>query len=401
MKIKTLILLLLFLLTFSAGAQDQSAYVRHAAAEFNKGKYSSASIICREALSKSEDYRLYLILADAQFALGMSIEAETYYQKASYIAQGAGDLGLALIYADRNDPKKLTYYLEKHLRSPFKKSESEIMLNQHFSSFHSTDEWKNLWKRSWYTGLEKGLEEADYLINSGRLEELVNLQNRLVPVYRDKAAMIYLEGLVKIATGDNKSGLEKIREALDEGYNKPDAYFSFIDALIKDRRYAEAANVSEQANYLFPAESEFILKLAESCRLSGDRDRAAKIAESYLDLYPASEEGLSLAGKILREKGSYSDALKYFSKSIELYPGNADHYIDRADVYSLTKTWQYAISDYSMALDLKPADADVYYRKGSALLKMGKLDDACRDFRMALKYGNNRAASDINKHCIR
>ncbi len=401
MKIKTLILLLLFLLTISIRAQDQTANIRKAAAEFNKGNYISSSLICREALSNSEDYRLYLILADAQGALGMSAEAESSYQKASYIALGAGDLGLALIYADRNDPEKLVFYLEKHLRSPFKKSESELMLNQHFSSFQTTDEWKNLWKRSWYTGLEKGLEEADYLVNNGRLEELVSLQNRLIPVYRDEAAMIYLEGLVMITTGDNKSGLEKIRLALDEGYNKPDAYLNFIDVLIKERRFTEAVNISENASDLFPAESEFLLKLAESNRLAGDRDRAAEIAEAYLDLYPTSEDGLSLAGKILREKGSYSDALKYFSRSIELFPGNADHYIDRADVYSLTKTWQYAIYDYSMALDLKPDDADAYYRKGTALLNTGKLEDACRDFRMALKYGNNRAASEINKHCIR
>lgn len=401
MKLKTGILILLSLIAVSITAQDQNDYIRRSAAKLNNGQFSDAVVICREALRIKEDYRLYLILADAQLAMGLNMEAEDSFRKASGIAEGAGDFGLAIISADRNDALKLVYHLEKHLRSPFKKTESEIMLNEHFSPLQSSDEWKNLWKRSWYTSLEKGLSEASYLVKSGRLEELQNLEKDLFPVYKDEAAMEYLEGMVSMAMGDLKGTQGKIREALNKGYTGSGAYLDFIDALIKDRNYAEAVSIGEKANELFPMESVFILKLAEANRLLGDRDRAAIIAKSYLDLYPESEEGLSLAGRILNEKRSYTEALKCFTKSIDLYPGNADHYVDRADVYSRTQTWQYAISDYSMALDLRPGDGDVYYRKANALLKMGKLDDACRDFKMALKYGNKKAASEINKHCIR
>ncbi len=401
MKLKTGILLLLSLIAVSITAQDQNDYIRRSAAKLNNGQFSDAAGICNEALRVKEDYRLYLILADAQLAMGLSIEAEDSFRKASGIAEGAGDYGLAIISADRNDALKLVYHLEKHLRSPFKKTESEIMLNEHFYPLQSSDEWKDLWKRSWYTSLEKGLSEASYLEKSGRLEELQNLEKDLLPVYRDEAAMEYLEGMVRMALGDVKGAQGKIREALNKGYTGSGAYLDFIDVLIKDRNYAEAVSIGEKANELFPMESVFILKLAEANRLLGDRDRAADLAKSYLDLYPESEEGLSLAGRILNEKRSYTEALKCFTKSIDLYPGNADHYVDRADVYSRTQTWQYAISDYSMALDLRPGDGDVYYRKANALLKMGKLDDACRDFKMALKYGNKKAASEINKHCIR
>ena len=69
--------------------------------------------------------------------------------------------------------------------------------------------------------------------------------------------------------------------------------------------------------------------------------------------------------------------------------------------YINTSTWEFAISDYSMALDLDPRNAEVYFNKGFALLKTGNRDDACRDYRMALKYGNKKASAEINKNCIR
>jgi len=401
MKLKTGILILLSGIALSSPAQDMNDLIRRSAARLENGQYSSAAELCREALSTDKDYRLYLIMADAQLAMGLSSEAEDLYQKASNIVDGAGDFGLAIIYADRNDPQKMVYHLEKHLRSPFKKTESEILLNDHFTSLQSSMEWKNLWKRSWYTELEKGLSEALYLIENSRLEELEHLENNLLPLYSDKPSMQYLQGLVSMAHGDIRGAQDKIRKSISEGYINPGAYLNFIDILIKDRNYAEAANISEKANELFPSESLFVLKLAESNRLLGDRDRAAELVKYYLVLYPDSEAGLSMAGQISNEKRSYSEALKYFTRSIDLYPGNADHYIDRADVYSRTQTWQYAITDYSMALDLDPGNGDVYYKKGSALLRIGNIDDACRDFRMALKYGNKKAASEINKHCIR
>ncbi|MFP4489389.1 MAG: tetratricopeptide repeat protein, partial [Bacteroidales bacterium] len=70
-------------------------------------------------------------------------------------------------------------------------------------------------------------------------------------------------------------------------------------------------------------------------------------------------------------------------------------------VYMKIKSWEAAVYDYSMALDLWPRDGDAYYNKGLALFNMGKKEEACYDFRMALRYGNKKASAMISKHCIR
>jgi len=401
MKLYISTLFLFFCVVSNSASQDLNDFIRRSSANQESKNYALAAEICNKALLLGKDYRLYLILADAQYNMGNSDNAISSYEMASISNPGAGDLGLAAIYAERGDSQKAVSYLENHLRSPYKKAESEIMLNKHFSSIQPSMEWKNLWKRSWYTELEKGLSEALYLIENKRIEELEGLEQHLLPLYREEAAMKYLQGLVKMAYRDLKGAQADFRASIESGFSSPEAYYYFIDVLIEDRNYFEAVNVCDKAMSTYPNETGYLLKKADANRRVGDREKAVADINIYLELFPGSEEGLSLAGRIMSEKRSYTEALKYYSKSIDLYPGNADHYIDRADVYSRTGTWQFAVMDYSMALDLRPADGNVYYRKGMALLKIGRHDDACRDFRMALKYGNKKAASEISRNCIR
>jgi len=101
------------------------------------------------------------------------------------------------------------------------------------------------------------------------------------------------------------------------------------------------------------------------------------------------------------ENGEYNRAIRYFSENIENYPGEAQCFTDRASIYLKMKSWNAAIYDYSMALDLWPRDGEAYYNKGVALFNSGKTEEACHDFRMALRYGNRKASGMLSKYCIK
>jgi tetratricopeptide (TPR) repeat protein len=400
MKLVINILFLSLCLTSGSAGQDLDDYLMRSAASIENKQYGLTIELCSKALKTETDYRIYLLLAEAHQKSGTASNAIEYYQQANKLKSGSGDMGLAIIYAGQDHEKSIVH-LERHLKSDNKIPRSEIILDPAFSILQKTDEWKNLWKRSWYTELERGISEANYLIDNGRLDELNSLEDHLIPVYRDDPGMNYLLGIVSSAKSDYKSSIGLFKQSLEGGYSTPEAWNLYIDALIEEKNYFEAVNACENAISLYPEKPALILLRANANRKAGDRSRAIDDVKLFLELYPESEEGLSMAGRLMNENRSYSEALKYYSRSIDLYPGNPDNFIDRADVYSRTLTWEYAIYDYSMALDLRPADGDVYYRKGVALMKSGRLDDACRDLKMALKYGYKKAAAEINKNCIR
>jgi Tfp pilus assembly protein PilF len=67
----------------------------------------------------------------------------------------------------------------------------------------------------------------------------------------------------------------------------------------------------------------------------------------------------------------------------------------------LSKSWDWAGKDYSMSLDLDPSNAVVWLNKGISLMRSGKNEDACHDFRQAMSLGSKQAADYISRYCIK
>ena len=95
----------------------------------------------------------------------------------------------------------------------------------------------------------------------------------------------------------------------------------------------------------------------------------------------------------------YIKALEYFNKNLEINTSKPEYFIARANTYLRTSTYKYAANDYSMALDLDPTNEQVYFNRGIARLKMGKIKDACYDWKQALKYGHPEAQEYLSKYC--
>ena len=43
------------------------------------------------------------------------------------------------------------------------------MLDPAFSSIENRSEWRQFWKKDWYTGIEKSISEIEYYISAGKL----------------------------------------------------------------------------------------------------------------------------------------------------------------------------------------------------------------------------------------
>mmetsp|Transcript_21885 Transcript_21885/g.70470 ORF Transcript_21885/g.70470 Transcript_21885/m.70470 type:complete len:507 (+) Transcript_21885:76-1596(+) len=89
-------------------------------------------------------------------------------------------------------------------------------------------------------------------------------------------------------------------------------------------------------------------------------------------------------GNAFFKKMHFSEAIDAYTKGIEAMP-SAVLLSNRAFAYVKTEAFGLAIADAGQALELDASYPKAYYRRGSALIGLGKFQEALKDFRQAVK----------------
>jgi len=394
----------LFVFLLSAGiisGQQTVDYLLKARALKESGKPDQAISLLNSAIDGTKASRLYTERAEANIMKGDYSAAIADYNEANKITAGSGEYGLSRIYALKGDASTALYHLGINLRSSEKRSEKEILLDPAFGSIDNRVEWRQFWKKDWYTGMEKSISEIEYYLSAGKIDQSKEVLSELKKNNESDADILYAESLINLASG-NYSGVLKIVPSLitsDPGNEK------YLRLLAKAQTgAADPAGASSTYSQLLDAgvaDAQLFLLRADCYQKTGETEKALGDIKRYLDIYPENRAALSLAGKVVAKSGDNLRAIQYFSENLKLHPNDPQCYIDRANSYFVSRSWDMAISDYSMSLDLRPGDSDAWLNKGIALLNSGKVDDACHDFRKSFSLGNKRVTDYISRNCIK
>jgi tetratricopeptide (TPR) repeat protein len=394
----------LFWILLSTGmiyGQQTTDYILKARAFTEAGKPDQAIAMLSEAINISKESRLYLERAEAHILKGDYSGAIGDYNEADKFTPLSGEYGLSRIYALKGDAGTAMYHLEQNLNSTFKKGEKEVLLDPAFSTIENRQEWRQFWKKDWYSASEKSISEIEYYVSAGKIEESKDILSELKRNSDNKADVLYAEALINMASGKFPDAMKGISDLnnLNPGNEK------YLRILAKAQTGAsDPAGASATYSQLLNsgvADAGLFLLRADCYRKTGEIDKALSDIGKYLEIYPENSTALSLAGKVEARSGDNLKALEYFSKNLKLHPNDPQCFVDRADSYFISKSWDMAINDYSMSLDLKPANSDAWLNKGIAQLNLGKVDDACHDFRMAFSLGNKRVTDYISRNCIK
>ena len=144
---------------------------------------------------------LYIERAEAKLMKGDYTGAISDLNIANNISPNSGEFGLARIYSLKGDAATAVYHLEKNLTSAFRKSEKEIMLDPSFSVIDNKPEWRQIWKKEWYSNLEKSISEIEYDISKGSIDEAKSVLSELKANYRDDNEILYAEALISYSSG--------------------------------------------------------------------------------------------------------------------------------------------------------------------------------------------------------
>ncbi len=394
----------LFWILLSSGivyGQQTIDYILKARAFTEAGKPEQAINLLDGAISVTKESRLYTERAEANVLKGDYSGAISDFNEANKITPFSGEYGLSRIYALKGDASTALYHLEMNLNSKYKKGEKEIMLDPAFSTIENRQEWRQFWKKEWYSITEKSISEIEYFILAGKIDESKEVLAELKKSYESNTDILYAEALINLASGKYPEVMKVITglNNLNPGNEKYLRILAKAQIGVSDP--AGASTTYSQLLSSGVADAGLLMLRADCYRKTGETDKALSDLTKYLEIYPENSAALSLAGKVEAKSGDNLKALEYFSKNLKLHPNDPECYIDRADSYFVSKTWDLAINDYSMSLDLKPANSDVWLNKGIALLNSGKVEDACHDFRRSFHLGNKRVTDYISRNCIK
>ncbi len=365
------------------------------------GKPSEGINLLTDALGQSSDYRIYLQRAEAYMAAGDYSKAINDLNSANLITPFSGEYYLARIYGLKGDAATAVYHLEQCLRSDFKKSEKEIMLDPSFSIIENRPEWKQFWKKEWYSLDEKSVSEIEYYLSTSNLEEAKNILSLLSRQYPENRNTIYAGAIINLAGMKYSETIKALTILLAE---KPEneKYLRVLGkAQESSGNFAGAINTYTKMLETGIPDPELLISRSDCYKKTGQLDKALQDVEKYLDCYPESVKALGMAGRLESARGDNLKAIEYFNKNLKLHPFDPQCYIDRGNSYFTSRSWEFAIKDYSMSLDLQPGNSDVWLNKGISLLNSGKINDACFDFRKSLSLGNKKATEYVSRNCIK
>lgn len=382
-------------------SQQPADFLMLAKAYTESGKTREAIALLTEEFLKNSDYRLLIERAEAYMAEGNYSSATADYNSANSLASYSGEYGLARISALKGDAASSLKHLELNISSEHKKSEKQIMLDAAFSLIENTPDWRLFWKKERYTIYERKISEIEYSISAGKPDEAESVLKELESYNSEDINTIYAKALVYLSRGKYNESMTLILSLL-ESDRKNEKYLRLLEkAQISQGNYSGASQSLTELISNGVADASLYLQRAECYNRTSETDKAVRDVTKFLGFYPASKKALSFAGRIEAQSGDNLKALDYFSENLKLHPGDPECYIDRGNAYFVSKTWGYAINDYSMALDILPSDSETWLNKGIALLGLGKVEDACHDFRTALSLGNKKATPYISRNCIK
>ncbi|MCI0522663.1 MAG: hypothetical protein L0Y37_03310 [Bacteroidales bacterium] len=400
MKKRVVLLILIISSQLVAGQVRYESLLRaRALSERGEGKEALATL--SSVISAAPDADLLLLRGDIQLKMQNVALAKSDFMAAENLKQGAGLYGLAKCAAAGGDALAATSYLEAHLKTPFKKSEPEIMLDDAFSSIMSSAEWRSLWKKDWYKGFERKKWEIDLYLRSGRLDLAGEALDELSSSYAGMPVTDFCKARVLSARGQYREAsalLSPLTTSLDA---PPEYVLALAEARAGEGDYYSSALLYGRLISSEYPDAVIFLRRAEMLLKAGDRNPAKDDIKKYLEIEPDSFEALGLLGRTYAEEGAIFEALPYLNINIDRHPGKATAFSLRGDAWLAARSWTMAVEDYTMSLDLDPNSATVNLNLGVALINCGREDDACYYLRKARSLGEKNATQYLSRHCIR
>ncbi len=396
-----LITLLLLLLNEAFSQTGKASNFLTGKAHLESGQYDSALIYLERSIESDPRND------DAVFYKGMALYSKSQYamaiqefDKVEKNSKGKASIWIARSYAQLKDTQKCLQALDIHLNSNYRLPESTLLLDPVLSKLENDPLYIEFWKNgNWYTGFDKTIAEAGYLINSKKFPEAIDVLSAGLKAGYRKSPLYAKRAEVYMRVGNDKLALDDLNKALEMDSRNPELLEQRAVIQYRTGKYKSSLEDYNRAVKIAPKELRLYLGRAMALNKIGDYEAAKNDMNLYLQYYPGNDSAWYQFGMINYENENYLDAINCFNNSLKISQNDYRYFAGRGAAYLKTRTYTYAWKDLAMAIDLNPRDSESYVNKGIAAVNTGKMDDACFCFGMGKKLGNKEAFNYAEKYC--
>ncbi|HZU38673.1 MAG TPA: tetratricopeptide repeat protein [Gemmataceae bacterium] len=186
------------------------------------------------------------------------------------------------------------------------------------------------------------------------------------------------------------------REAVQAYANEPHAWLGLADALLAQRRSADAVPCLRQVVRLQPQRAEVHLTLGLALKELGRRGEAQASLQQALRLRGQFPEALAALGHLLAEQDRLAEAVGCYEQTLEQRPQDAETRTNLGIALARLERLPDAIAAFQQAIATSPELARAHQNLGVALSQQGKPDEGMASLREAARLRPGYAEAHYN-----
>jgi protein O-GlcNAc transferase len=200
----------------------------------------------------------------------------------------------------------------------------------------------------------------------------------------ETARRLFFEALDFFDSADYANAESRLREALRFAPANASILTNLATVALRQGKFGEAGQVSEQALAANDANVEALMVLA-TCRAQEEKFTDALAAyDRIIALEPHIAEVHSNRAQALNRLERYAEALASCERAIALQPSIADAHVNRGNALVRLTRHAEALAAFDAALRLKPGLAEAHLGRGNALFGLKSYDAAIAAYDLAI-----------------
>ena len=205
------------------------------------------------------------------------------------------------------------------------------------------------------------------------------------------AKAVFDQAKSKGTKGDGFNQIEKRLEGLVSTSNMslnvqepPQGLIQNLISLYTQGQYQETLNEASKLLIKFPS-SVIVYNIIGAANQSlGNLDEAIEAYNRALSIKPDYPDAYNNMGNALKEQGKLEQAIEAYKKTLSIKPDYADAYNNMGITLQQQGKMEGATEAYSKAISIKPDLTEAYNNMGNALKEQDKLDEAIEAYNKAL-----------------
>jgi tetratricopeptide (TPR) repeat protein len=180
-------------------------------------------------------------------------------------------------------------------------------------------------------------------------------------------------------------------EAADHDAKAATAYHLLGLSLANLNEKHRAFEMYERALALDPTDADLYLNIGTAAWDLKLHEGACKAFRAYIEMKPSCPKGYNNLAGCVRDMGKIDEAIEIVRNAIYMMPEAAVLWNTLGTIMGEQSDFEGAVTFYKEAARLSPTMARAYHNLGHAQTHTGPLDEAIRNFDIALKYCENDA----------